>query len=387
MTAQLLFEHRDGLWECALLKDGQLYDYRKEQQDISAEQIYLARTDRVVRGMEAVFVRLTEKENGFLPYSEIKGRTSVPPKSGEKLLVQIKKPPVQQKCAYVTCDITLAGKYVILLPYGNTCTLSRKIGDESDVLRLNTLGKTLRPKNMGIILRDEATEVSDLEIAEELRELCLRWQMIFEKVASTDAPAMIDAGLGPVEKMLRDTKCDVCEIVTNAPEAFPGLPVPVRTAPHPMTLYNIQGKLEKSLRRKVWLDCGGNLVIDPCEALTVFDVNSAKDLGTKKGASDTLTRLNIEAAKEIARLLRLRRIGGIVLIDFVDMQTDADRALVTDALEEALRDDPVKTVIHGFTALGLMEISRKKTSAQLTQINDTPCPHCRGTGILENRHE
>ena len=208
-----------------------------------------------------------------------------------------------------------------------------------------------------------------------------------EKAAAADAPAMIDSGLGPVEKMLRDTKCDVCEIVTNAPEAFANFTVPVRTAPHPMMLYNIQGKLEKSLRRKVWLDCGGNLVIDPCEALTVFDVNSAKDLGTKKGATDTLTRLNIEAAKEIARLLRLRRIGGIVLIDFVDMQTDAERAYVRDALEEALFDDPVKTVIHGFTALGLMEISRKKTSAQLAQINDTPCPHCRGTGILETRHE
>lgn len=387
MTAQLLFERRDDLWECALLKDGQLYDYRREQQGIAAEQIYLARTDRVVRGMEAVFVRLTDRENGFLPYSEIKGRTSVPPRSGEKLLVQVKKPPVQQKCAYVTCDITLAGKYVILLPYGNTCTLSRKIEDESAVLRLSTLGKALRPANMGIILRDEAADVSDQEIIAELQDLCLRWQSICNKADAADAPAIIDAGPGPVERMLRDTKCDVCEIVTNAPEAFTAFPVPVRTTPHPMTLYNIPGKLEKSLRRKVWLDCGGNLVIDPCEALTVFDVNSAKDLGTKKGASDTLTRLNIEAAQEIARLLRLRRIGGIVLIDFVDMQTDADRALVRDALEKALRDDPVKTVIHGFTALGLMEISRKKTSAQLAQINDTPCPHCRGTGILENRHE
>lgn len=387
MTAQLLFERRDDLWECALLKDGQLYDYRRAQQGIAAEQIYLARTDRVVRGMEAVFVRLTDRENGFLPYSEIKGRTSVPPRSGEKLLVQVKKPPVQQKCAYVTCDITLAGKYVILLPYGNTCTLSRKIEDESAVLRLSTLGKALRPANMGIILRDEAADVSDQEIIAELQDLCLRWQSICNKADAADAPAIIDAGPGPVERMLRDTKCDVCEIVTNAPEAFTAFPVPVRTAPHPMTLYNIPGKLEKSLRRKVWLDCGGNLVIDPCEALTVFDVNSAKDLGTKKGATDTLTRLNIEAAQEIARLLRLRRIGGIVLIDFVDMQTDADRALVRDALEKALRDDPVKTVIHGFTALGLMEISRKKTSAQLAQINDTPCPHCRGTGILENRHE
>ena len=387
MTAQLLFEYRDNCWECALLKDGQLYAYRKEHSGIAAEQIYLSKADRIIRGTEAVFVKLTDKENGYLPYSEIKGIISVPPRSGEKLLLQVKKPPVQQKCAYMTCDITLAGKYVILLPFGNRISVSSHIDSENDISRLKALAANIRPSGMGLIMREEASSCQENDIRAELQELLERWQHIQKSAAAATAPALIDSGLTPVEKMLRDTKCTVCEIVTNVPDSFDGISVPVRSAPHPMMLYNIQGKLEKSLRRKIWLDCGGNLIVDVCEALTVFDVNSAKDLGSKKGAQDTIVRLNVEAAKEIARLLRLRSIGGIVLIDFVDMQKEEDRKTVIAALEEALKDDPVKTIIHGFTALGLLEISRKKTSDPLTSAPETPCPHCKGTGILENKHE
>lgn len=387
MTAQLLFEYRDNCWECALLKDGQLYAYRKEHSGIAAEQIYLSKADRVIRGTEAVFVKLTDKENGYLPYSEIKGIISVPPRSGKKLLLQVKKPPVQQKCAYMTCDITLAGKYVILLPFGNRISVSSHIDSENDISRLKALAAKIRPTKMGLIMREEASFCQENDIRAELQELLERWQHIQKSAAAATAPALIDSGLTPVEKMLRDTKCTVCEIVTNVPDSFDGISVPVRSAPHPMMLYNIQGKLEKSLRRKIWLDCGGNLIVDVCEALTVFDVNSAKDLGSKKGVQNTIARLNVEAAKEIARLLRLRSIGGIVLIDFVDMQKEEDRNAVIAALEEALKDDPVKTVIHGFTALGLLEISRKKTSDPLTSAPETPCPHCKGTGILENKHE
>jgi ribonuclease G len=387
MTCQLLFEHHDGVWEGALVKDGLLYDYRKEKSGIAAEQIYLCKCDRVVRGMEALFVKLTDKENGFLSFTEVKGRTPLPPRSGEKLLVQVKKPPVQNKCAYVTCDITLAGKYLILLPYGDNVSVSRRVEDEATFARLERFGKSIRPKGMGIIMREESAGAEESVILTELASHLARWQEILDKASRASAPCLIDGGPDALDKMLRDVKCDVHEIVTNCPEAFEGAPVPVRMAPSPMTLFNVPGKLEKSLRRKVWLNSGGNVIVDPCEALTVFDVNSAKDLGTKKGMQDTVTRLNEEAAREIARLLRLRGIGGIVLIDFVDMQSEESKNAVIRALEDALRDDPTKTVIHGFTALGLMELSRKKSAVTLSQINDTPCPHCKGTGILENKHE
>lgn len=387
MINQLLFEYKDNCWEAALLKDGLLFEYRKSLCGIAAEQIYLAKTDRVVRGMEAVFVKLTDKENGFLPYSEVKDRISLPPRSGEKVLVQVKKPPVQQKCAYLTCDITLAGRYVILLPYGHGCSVSRRIEDEQTALDLELLGRKLKPEDMGIIMREESAFADIEDIRDEITELQNRWEHIFVKMHEVNPPCLLDEGYSLVETMLRDTKCPVHEIITNVPEEFEEISVPVQYSPNPMSLHNISSKLEKSLRRKVWLRSGGNLVIDPCEAMTVFDVNSAKDLGTKKGMESTSLRLNCEAAEEIARIIRLRSIGGIVLIDFVDMHSEENRTKVRSALEEALRDDPVKTVIHGFTSLGLLEMTRKKTTTPLTQIQDMPCPHCKGTGKLESKHE
>lgn len=366
MTAQLLFEEKEGAWEGALLLDGQLYAYQKETASIAAEQIYLCKTDRMIKGMEAAFVKLTPRDNGFLPYAEMRNTSAVPPRSGEKFLVQVKKPPVQQKCAYVTCDITLAGKYCILMPMSDHCSVSRRIADEDQKTRLEQLGKSIKPANMGLILREESATAALSDIQQELQALLLRWQRIQEQASAASAPCLIDGGLSLCERMLRDVRSPLCEIITNRPEAFMHSAVPVRTAPSPMTLYNVQGKLEKSLRRKVWLNCGGNLIIDPCEAMTVIDVNSAKDLGSKKGAEDTITRLNCEAALEIARLMRLRSMGGIILVDFVDMQKEENRAEVLRTMQEALHDDPVKTVIHGFTALGILEITRKKTSEQLS---------------------
>ena len=150
------------------------------------------------------------------------------------------------------------------------------------------------------------------------------------------------------------------QTIRVSPEEISGLGGPVHSAPAPFDLFNVPGKLEKSLARKVWLDCGGCLVIDNTEAMTVIDVNSGKFMGNKTGAENTFLKLNLEAAKEIARLLRLRNIGGIVIIDFVDMQSEESRAAVREALEEAVRDDPVKAVVHGFTSLGLVEMTRKK---------------------------
>jgi len=384
MSKQILLEHRDGRREIALMENGKLLFFSREKDaSIEAEQIYLGIVDRIVKGMEAAFVRLGKDHVGFLPFSECKAR----PRSGDKILLQVKRPPVGEKAAYLSCDISLAGRLAILTPFSQRFSVSKRIENEEERKKLLAIAKNLSPEQMGLVMRQESAGASEAEISNEIEALSQRWQHIWAASSSCTAPCLIQEREDALLRLLRDERGEMDQLITNAPDQLPSLSLPVSFCENPFAIYNIASKLEKSFQRKVWLDCGGNLVIDPCEALTVFDVNSAKDLGTKKGASDTLTRLNIEAAKEIARLLRLRRIGGIVLIDFVDMQTDADRALVTDALEEALRDDPVKTVIHGFTALGLMEISRKKTSAQLTQINDTPCPHCRGTGILENRHE
>ncbi|MBQ8136039.1 MAG: ribonuclease E/G, partial [Clostridia bacterium] len=163
-----------------------------------------------------------------------------------------------------------------------------------------------------------------------------------------------------LERFLRDTKGGVDQILSDAPvEAVVSVPVEVRE--HPMALYNVTAQWEKAGRRLHHLPGGGNIVIDPCEAMTVIDVNTAMDTGSRRGAEDARTRVNLEAAAEIARLLQLRAVGGIILIDFIDMDDENNRAAVMNALQKALETDPCKTVLHGFTSLGLMEMTRKKS--------------------------
>lgn len=358
MGKRVLIRHREGQREIALMEENRLLFYEKDAQGVRTEQIYSGRIDRIVKGMEAAFVKLGKDQTGFLPFSECKEK----PRSGDKMLLQVKKPPIGEKAPYLTADIALAGRYVILLPVGGKCAVSQKITDEEERSSLLDTARRLAPAGMGLILRTEAKGAPEKELAEEICSLSERWREIQNKAADASGPCLIEDSQDALSKLLRDEHGAVEEILTDEETpAPPGASVPVRFAPHPFELYGVFGQLEKALRRKVWLPCGGYLVVDPTEALTVIDVNSGKYAGAKEGAESTFLRLNLEAAKEIARLLRLRKMGGIILIDFVDMLSEESRRAVTDALAAELQDDPVKTVIHGFTRLGLMELTRKKT--------------------------
>ena len=362
MSKQILVESRGGQREIALMEDGRLLAYFTEAPGrIEAEQIYLAAADRMVKGMEACFVRLVGEQTGFLPFSECKEK----PRSGDRFLVQVKKPPVGDKAPYLTQDISLAGRYVILTPLSDRCAVSKRIQDESEKQRLLSLADRLRPAGCGAVMRLESADAEESAIQAEINELWAQWKAIRARAEAMTAPGLLEGRPDALKRLLRDEHGRVDRILADDPDAIPDAPVPVERCENPFDLFSVRAKMEKSLHRKVWLDSGGFLIIDKTEAMTVIDVNSGKFTGLKSGAESTFLRLNLEAAGEIARLMRLRNMGGIVIVDFVDMLSDESRRAVLEKMRAELARDPVKTVIHGFTSLGLMELTRKKTEESL----------------------
>lgn len=358
---RILIRHTDGKREIALMEERRLLFFAKEEEGVQSEQIYLGVVDRIVKGMEAAFVRIGRDQTGFLPWSECFAR----PRSGEQMLLQIKKPAVGEKAPFLTANIALAGRYAILTPLSPALGVSKKITGEADRAFLLDTALRLSPAGMGLVMRTEALHAPEEDLKDEIRELARQWQEILQARAGAQAPCLIRDRDDRLRRLLRDEHGKIAEILTDSGEDLPTVDIPVRLAENPFDLYNVSSRLEKSLQRKVWLDSGGYLVIDRTEAMTVIDVNSGKYTGGRGGTEQTFLRLNLEATGEIARLMRLRNMGGIILIDFVDMQEEESRLQVRQALENALLDDPVKAVVHDFTSLGLLEVTRKKTEASL----------------------
>lgn len=381
MSKKLLIEKRSGALEIALMEANRLLSYEREKdQGVEAEQIYLAVVDRIVKGVEACFVRLGKDTVGFLPFSECREK----PRSGDKVLVQVKRPPTGEKAAYMTMDLSIAGRFSILTPFNRYYSISKRIEDPETREKLQRFAKKHAPKEMGVVMRQESAEAAEEEILSEMQELLNRWNAISEAMTSARPPCLLKERESPILRLLRDERGGIDEIIANCEDSLPALPLPVKYAEHPFMIYSVDAKLEKSLRRKIWLDCGGFLVIDPTEAMTVIDVNSGKFTGVKSGTESTFLKLNQEAAREIARILRLRKTGGVIIIDFVDMQEEESREQVKNCLQEALLSDPVKTVIHGFTSLGLLEMTRRKTEAAPSPAI-IQCPRCHGTGYIEEK--
>lgn len=377
---RLLIEAQEDRLAIALVNDKRLTAFCHDAPagPLAAENIYLGVVDRIVKGIEAAFVRLGKDAMGFLPFAECPVR----PHSGDRLLVQIKRPPIGEKDAYLTCDVTLAGRYCLLAPMSRGVAYSKRMTAEERA-RMKPLAQAICPPGMGVIMRNESVAAQEEDVTAEADRLKAEWERLLETAAAGCEPRLLRARDSELTHLMRNERGAIEEALTNAPEACAGLPMPVRYAQSPFALYHVRAQLEKSFRRKVWLDCGGFLVVDRTEALTVIDVNSGKFTGGKTGTEATFLKLNREAAQEIARLMRLRRMGGIILVDFVDMQQPASREAVLAAMQEALADDPVKTVVHGFTSLGLMELTRKKTEDAFAPL--TLCPCCHGTGLNEEK--
>lgn len=374
----LVCQQKEGKPCVALLVDGALTEFRFGQSS-AAESLYLGKVNRVMKDLHAAFVRLTGKQEGFLPFE----KDETLPRPGDIMYVQIKKPSIGGKAPYLTRDVALTGRYLVYLPFGKRDAVSQRIQDKQDRAEALSGVQALIRTEGSFIARSLFLTGKREDIAREAAELIGKWHGILRR--SVAAPASVMGPPNMLVKLLRDIREQVDEIVTDAPDSVEGLSIPVRESPHPLTLYKVQEKFRAALRRRVDLPSGAQIVIDPCEAMTVIDVNSASSR-FKKDKDLMALNVNLEAAEEIARILRLRGTGGIIVVDFIDMASDSDRAKVRQAMEKSLMMDRVKTTVHGFTALGLMEITRMR-SDEKNGAERGVCPHCQGSGIRFSQGE
>jgi ribonuclease G len=316
-------------------------------------------------------------------------------KKGQEIMVQVAKDPIGTKGPRLTTRISLAGRSLVLMPLSNTSGVSRKIPD-GERGQLKAISRKLKPQGMGIIIRTLASGEGETELKFEVEALLKRWMKVKKAYDGCRAPALLYKEEGLTDRILREMLSkDVERIIVDHPaehqaiteyvEGF-GLGKTVRVEPWSSKVplfdeHGLEKEIEKALREKVWLRSGGYLIIQQTEALTVIDVNTGKFVG-KKSQDETIFRNNLEAAVEVARQLRLRDIGGIIVIDFIDMEIEDHKEKVYLALAEAIKKDKAKTNILQLTELGLIEMTRKRVKQSLVKELCQPCPYCEGRGII-----
>ena len=315
---------------------------------------------------------------------------------GQELLVQVIKGPRSTKGARVSTRISLPGRYLVLMPENEMLGVSRKIEDMKERDRLKKIGDKLRISGFGVIIRTEAEEKTEQELQSDMDFLVKTWRNIQEVARNASAPALVQADLTLLYKTIRDVfGSDVSKLVIDQPAEYERANELIETLSPKLKgrialydgdipifdNYKIEDEFDKLTRRKVLMKSGGSLVIDETEALTVIDVNTSKFTGTNSLA-ETIIRTNIDAAGEIARQLRLRDIGGIIVIDFIDMNNARDKSLVIKTLENALKRDRSRTKISNISPLGLVEMTRKRTGETITGFLTDECPYCKGRGHL-----
>jgi len=317
-------------------------------------------------------------------------------KIGQEILVQVIKGPRGTKGARVSTRISLPGRYLVLMPEADNIGVSRKIEDGKERDRLKKIGEKLREPGFGIIIRTEAEDKTEPELMADKEFLLKLWRHIQDTSRKSRAPTLIHQDLTLVYKTIRDVfGSDVQKLILDDPREYekanelldmvsPKLRgrIHLYTGEAPIfDHYNIETEIEKSIKRKVWLRSGGYLIFDDTEALTVIDVNTGKFVGSSS-LNETIVKTNLDAASEIARQLRLRDIGGIIVIDFIDMSNQRDKQQVLKALENALKRDRSRTKISSVSNLGLVEMTRKRTGETVTDFLTEPCEYCGGRGKL-----
>lgn len=323
---------------CAVAEDGRLVEYIPAAAGDETGQILRGKIERMMPGLEAAFVDIGRKKAGFLPLKEnSRSFTGGAIRSGDRVWVQIRKEETGEKGAYLSRDLTIAGSRILLMPMNRHIGVSARITDEETRQRLAETGRRLADGQCGIVMREAAAEASEAELAEELGKLREKWQKI---QAGEETPE------GPAEELRRDYGPKGITEIREGAE----LPTDLRR------------QKQEAENRKIRLPHGGNIVIDRCEALTAIDVNSASDPG-EGNRRETVIRTNLEACREIMIQARLRNLSGILILDMIDMDDEKDRSLILEALKEAFREDRIKTVIHGYTSLGLIEMTRKRSRA------------------------
>ncbi|MGC7869993.1 Rne/Rng family ribonuclease [Desulfosporosinus sp. SYSU MS00001] len=412
LQSEQLAKSKSQRIRAAVFEDGDLMDVFEDEGGSShlVGNIYRGRVENVLPGMQAAFVDIGLEKNAFLYVGdaipspsrfedEDKGSSVIQErienilKPRQELLVQITKEPVSTKGARISVNLTLPGRYVVLLPQVSYIGVSRKISDAQERARLKDLAEKVKPEGMGVIIRTLAVGVDGEEIAEDIGHLVTTWQALERKIPHVSVPGLVHKDVDLVSRLVRDwVDQDVEKITVDQEETAETLRQALREIEHPAVKrifvmpgedlfgrYGVDDEIRKALRSKVWLKSGGYLIIQQTEALSVIDVNTGKYVG-QRSLEETVVHTNLEAAGEIARQLRLRNLGGIIIIDFIDMAAKENQQQVIEALEAACAVDKTKSQVLGLTQLGLVEMTRKKVGQTLAVRYTAPCPTCDGSG-------
>ncbi|WP_446697324.1 Rne/Rng family ribonuclease [Streptosporangium becharense] len=396
-----------GRTQIAVLEDGVLVEHyvNREASQSYVGNVYLGKVQNVLPSMEAAFVDIGKGRNAVLYAGEVNfdtaglegqpKRIEVALKSGQSVLVQVTKDPMGHKGARLTSQISLPGRYLVYVPDGSMTGISRKLPDKERT-RLKGILKKVMPENAGVIVRTAAEGASEEELGRDVARLSAQWENIQRKAKSASAPELLSSEPDLTVRVVRDVfNEDFSSLVVSGDEAWEIIDEYVRyVAPHladrltrweedgdVFAAYRIDEQIAKAMERKVWLPSGGSLVIDRTEAMTVVDVNTGKFTGQGGNLEETVTRNNLEAAEEIVRQLRLRDIGGIIVIDFIDMVLENNRDLVLRRLLECLARDRTKHQVAEVTSLGLVQMTRKRVGQGLLEAFSTVCECCNGRGL------
>ena len=404
----------------ALLEDNQLVElmFDRPDQGRVVGDIYLGRVEAVLPGIQAAFVDIGAEKSGFLHVSDVmqddddedsdngRGRKNrkYPPiqdvlKKGDQVTVQVTKEPIGTKGPRITAQVSLPGRFLVYMPFSSHVGVSRKIDDRGERSRLRALARKIVPANSGgVIVRTVGEEANEKRFAEEFKRLHDAWKKTQRKADSMKAPALIRREAKLISGVIRDLFSDKFDALTvDSPEIFREIEQYVKSVDPDLLgrvklyegdeplfdKYGVEEEIQRAFRRQVVVKSGGHVVIEPTEALVSIDVNTGRFTGKKKKDPEhTILRTNLDAAREIARQLRLRDIGGIIVVDFIDMDSQKNRDKVLQELRTHLGRDRARTKAFAVSDLGLIEMTRQRVRPSLFNSLTDPCPHCNGLGRL-----
>lgn len=391
---KIVIAERDNI--AALLENKKVTDFFIQRGDVLLGDVYLASVDNILPSIDAAFVNVGTDKMGFLHAEDVMGKGSLKEKLSpkQKLVVQVVKEPTGHKGPRVTTEISLPGRFLVLMPYEPGISVSKKIENSKERARLKAIVNLIKPVGVGVIIRTEAEGQSEADIQEDLEILLEKWNNIITSSETLDAPSLIYRDQDLLYKVIREACTeDVSEIIVDTPFALnrvqnilqnwhinKGVKVTLYKGTEPLLIAkDIHKEIKAALNVKVNMPSGGYLFIQQTEALTVIDVNSGKFVSSST-QDETILKTNIEAVHEIARQLRLRNIGGMVIIDFIDMTSRADKLAMLEELEIALEVDKAKPQVGQLSDLGLVELTRHRQGQSLAEIFTKKCPHCQGSG-------
>ena len=396
---ELVIDCKSGGTRAAVLEDGELVELHLEsgEPERQTETLYYGRIQAVRPSVHAAFVEIGQELNAFLPLEN-----DMKLKSGDMLIVQgVAKQTTQSKGLRVSTRVNLTGQGLVLIPGEIGVHISKKVKNPEMRARLTEIGREICPPNCAVIIRTASENVTAEQLREEAESLLKMWQEACQKAKGMVKPGILIRPEPLAVRLIRDLARNLERVVLNDKTEYEAIcrmqqegrlpqETQIEYVDEQRTLlfdaFNLETPIDKALKKRVWLPCGGYLIFDFAEALTVIDVNSGKMVASKN-MEETALRVNLEAVKEIARQIRLRDVGGIIIVDLIDMDKDKDKQLVLSALKDAVKNDRMPVKIEDITRLGLLEMTRKRKGEQLRRALRTTCSVCSGSGELLSEDE